>query len=266
MIKVLLMLFVCHLSYGQNIVKDIVHDFKNWQQKRWDTEHITILDAKGLFVQNIQQQSFSQNQFSAIGISLFRAKNIDRPNIERGREQSVSFSPFLKSKDGDAKSMSVNSNFAGYYLLKFGGKWSAGMQANTALNVRFNQKYSNNLVASEVFLSLSPRMHYFKNFKLLKKEIGLDYTVSTALFNLGYNTPSFTANFTNDNFGLFLPNFYNNFDSRLLIKFPASRRIKIQNPILGYRYNLQTITPANGQKVINGSHSIYLIASILNYK
>ena len=216
--------------------------------------------------QNLQQQSFSQNQFRGIGLAVFGSKVVDRAKYEKGVERYFSALPFYKSVNGTANSYSGNMSLARHYLRKMNKNFAIGAQVSFNLSARFGPEYDNNTFASEVFLSLSPKIRYVREFRLLKKNYAIDYSLSASLASIGFWTPTFTSNFTNNKFGGFLPNSYNAINSRLLLRFPNKKRITSISPLLGYGWNLQALYPSKYPSVINGTHTIYLIANLHKIK
>lgn len=264
--KLLILLFLATNCYSQQFLKDIKKELDNWRQKEWNSESIYKYHSLGLVQQNVQQQSFSQNQFRGFGLAVFGSKVVDRTKYEMGVERYFSALPFYKSVNGTANSYSGNMSLARHYLRKMNKNFSIGAQVSFNVSARVGPEYDNNTFASEVFLSLNPKIKYVKEFRLLKRTYAIDYSLSASLASGGFWTPTFTSNFTNNKFGGFLPNSYNTINSRLLWRFPNKRRITSISPLLGYGWNLQALTPSKYPNVINGTHTIYLIANLHKIK
>lgn len=261
----MLLLFSFNCS-AQHILQDLKSDLKTWRQKEWNTEHILKYNALGIVQQNLQQQSFSQNQFSGFGLAIFGSKVVDRAKYETGVERYLGALPFYKSVNGTANSYSGNLSLARHYMWKVKKNFLVGAQVSFNVSARFGPEYDNNTLASELFLSLGPKMKYNHDFRIFKKNYSLDYSLAASLASLGFWTPTYTSNFTNNRFGGFLPNTYNAINSRILLKFPNKKRITSIRPMIGYGWNLQALTPTKYPSVINGTHSIYLIANLHKIK
>jgi hypothetical protein len=252
--------------YSQHFLKDIKKEINAWRQKEWNSESIYKYNALGGVQQNLQQQSFSQNQFRGLGLAVFGSKVVDRTNYEIGVERYLGALPFYKSANGTANSYSGNISLARHYLRKVNKNFAIGAQVSFNVSARFGPEYDNNSIASEVFLSLNPKMKYVREFRLFRRNYAIDYSLSAALASVGFWTPTFTSNFTNNKFDGFLPNAYNAINSRLLLRFPNKKRITSISPMLGYGWNLQALTPSEYPSVINGTHTIYLIANLHKIK
>ena len=264
--KTLLFFLLSQASFGQHLVKDLIKDYKTWKQKQWSTEQIFKYNGFGIVQQNLQQQSFSQNQFTGYGFAALGNKVIDRPKYELGVERYLGLMPFFQSENGTANSYSINTVLARHYLRKVNNKISLGAQVAFSFSGRFGPEYDNNSFATEVFTSLRPKIRYKTDFRFLKRSYGLDYSLSAAVGSIGFWTPTFTSNFTNNKIGIFLPNSYNAIDSRVFLRFPHKKRIQSISPLLGYGWNLQTLTPSKYPNVTNGTHTIYIIANLHKIK
>ncbi|MCP9761858.1 hypothetical protein EGI31_02745 [Lacihabitans soyangensis] len=247
-------------------MRDIKKEIDAWRQKEWNHESIYKYSALGGVQQNLQQQSFSQNQFRGLGLAVFGSKVVDRTKYEMGVERYLSALPFYKSENGSANSYSGNMSLARHYLRKVNKNFAIGAQVSFNVSARFGPEYDNNSISSEVFLSLNPKIKYVREFRLLRKSYAIDYSLSASLASVGFWTPTFTSNFTNNKFDGFLPNSYNAVNSRLLLRFPNKKRITSISPMLGYGWNLQALTPSKYPSVINGTHTIYLIANLHKIK
>ena len=264
--KLLILLFLATHCYSQHFLKDIKKEMDIWRQKEWNSESIYKYNGLGLAQQNLQQQSFSQNQFRGFGLAIFGSKVVDRTKYERGVERYFSALPFYKSANGTANSYSGNMSLARHYLRKVSKNFAIGAQMSLNVSARFGPEYDNNSIASEVFLSLNPKMKYVREFRLFRRNYAIDYSLSASMASVGFWTPTFTSNFTNNKFDGFLPNAYNAINSRLLLRFPNKKRITSISPLLGYGWNLQALTPSKYPGVINGTHTIYLIANLHKIK
>ena len=261
-----MLLFLSTNCFSQHFLNDIKKEIDAWRQKEWNSENIYKYQGLGLVQQNLQQQSFSQNQFRGIGLAVFGSKVVDRTKYEMGVERYFSALPYYKSANGTANSYSGNMTLARHYLRKINKNFAIGAQVAFNFSARFGPEYDNNSIASEVFLSLNPKIKYVREFRLLRKNYAIDYSLSASLASLGFWTPTFTSNFTNNKFDGFLPNSYNAINSRLLLRFPNKKRIASISPLLGYGWNLQALTPSKYPSVINVTHTIYLIANIHKIK
>jgi len=261
-----MLLFLSTNCFSQHFLNDIKKEIDAWRQKEWNSENIYKYQGLGLVQQNLQQQSFSQNQFRGIGLAVFGSKVVDRTKYEMGVERYFSALPYYKSANGTANSYSGNMTLARHYLRKVNKNFAIGAQVAFNFSARFGPEYDNNSIASEVFLSLNPKIKYVREFRLLRKNYAIDYSLSASLASLGFWTPTFTSNFTNNKFDGFLPNSYNAINSRLLLRFPNKKRIASISPLLGYGWNLQALTPSKYPSVINVTHTIYLIANIHKIK
>jgi hypothetical protein len=57
-------LFLSTSCFSQHFLKDIKKEIDAWRQKEWNSENINKYKGLGLVQQNLQQQSFSQNQIN----------------------------------------------------------------------------------------------------------------------------------------------------------------------------------------------------------
>ena len=264
--KILLLLFLSQICFGQSRIRSFLNDRKDKKEKRWATEHVYRTSAIALTSQNFQQQVFSQNQFSGIGIGLFNSSLIDRPKNQRGFENSLSLIPALKSVNSLSSSYSVTAVVGYYFLKKINQNLAVGGAANALIGGRFNGNYDNNAISTEAVIELAPKMRFAKDFRFLKKDLSLNYSLSAAVVGLGLWTPTYTSNFTRIGRGVVLPNKYNHFDSRLMLQLPARKRFTNIRPTIGYGWNAYILKANADQKIINATHSIYLIANFKQRK
>ncbi|MFY7912077.1 MAG: hypothetical protein ACOVO2_21110 [Emticicia sp.] len=264
--KILLLLFISQLSFGQSKIRTFLNERKEKKRQRWATEHVYRTSGLALASQNFQQQVFSQNQFSGIGIGFFSNSLIDRPKNQRGFENSLNLIPSLQSANSLSSSYSATATVGYYFLKKINQNLAVGVAANALIGGRFNGSYDNNAISTEAVIELAPKMRYAKDFKFLKKDYSFNYTLSAAVVGLGLWTPTYTSNFTNIGRGVVLPNKYNHFDSRLMLQLPARKRFTNIRPTIGYGWNAYILNANAEDKIINATHSIYLIANFKQRK
>jgi hypothetical protein len=92
-----MLLFLSTNCFSQHFLNDIKKEIDAWRQKEWNSENIYKYQGLGLVQQNLQQQSFSQNQFRGIGLAVFGSKVVDRTKYEMGVERYFSALPYYKS-------------------------------------------------------------------------------------------------------------------------------------------------------------------------
>lgn len=264
--KFILFFLLCQCCFGQHVIKDLFKDYKKWKHKQWSNEQIFKYSGLGLVQQNLQQQSFSQNQFTGFGLAAFGSKVIDRPTYELGVERYLGLLPLFQSENGTANSYSINTVLARHYLRKMNKNFSLGAQLVFSFSGRLGSEYDNNTFATEIFTSLKPKINYKKEVRFFKKTYGIDYSLSAAVGSIGFWTPTYTSNFTNNKLGIFLPNSFNAIDSRVFLRFPNRKRIPNISPIIGYGWSLQAITPSKYPNVTNATHTIYIIANLHKIK
>jgi hypothetical protein len=264
--KILLLLLVSQLSFGQSNIRNFLKDQKNKKENRWASEHVYRTSAIALTSQSFQQQVFSQNQFSGLGLAYFSSNLIDRPKNQRGFENYLGITPFLKSSNSTSTTYAVNAMVGYFYLKKINENVAVGGQINALIGGRLNGNYDNNSVSTEAVIELAPKLRYEKQFRLLKKDLTLDYTLSASILGFGFWTPTYTANFTQNGVGFLSPANYNHFNSKVLLKLPAGKRFTNFSPTIGYGWNAYVLKANSEQKIINATHSIYLIAHIQKLK
>jgi hypothetical protein len=59
-----MLLFLSNSCFSQHFLKGIKKENYVWRQKEWNAENIYKYQGLGLVQQNLQQQSFSQNQIN----------------------------------------------------------------------------------------------------------------------------------------------------------------------------------------------------------
>jgi hypothetical protein len=264
--KILLLLFISQMSLGQSQIRSFLSERKHKKENRWANEHVYRTSAFTLTSQHFQQQVFSQNQFSGLGIAYFRSSLVDRSKIQKGFENYIGLTPFLKSAQSISTSYAADAMFGYYYLKKINENVAFGGQINALIGGRLNGNYDNNSVSTEAVIELAPKMRYAKTFRFLKKNLELNYTLSASILGLGLWTPTYTSNFTLIGKGILSPVNYNHFNSKVLLKFPAGKRFVNFYPTIGYGWNAYILKANSEQKIINASHSIYLIAHIQKLK
>jgi hypothetical protein len=264
--KFFLLLLISQLSFGQSNIRFFLKDRRNKKENRWATEHLYRTSAIALTSQSFQQQVFSQNQFSGLGLTYFSSNLIDRPKNQKGFENFIGVTPFLKSANSTSTSYAANAMIGYFYLKKINKNIAIGGQINALIGGRLNGNYDNNSVSTEAVVELAPKLRYEKQFRFLKKNLTLDYTLSASVFGVGFWTPTYTANFTQNDVGFLSPTNYNHFNSKVLLKLPAGKRFVNFNPTIGYGWNAYVLKANSEQKIINAIHSIYLIAHIQKLK
>ncbi|WP_394990050.1 hypothetical protein [Emticicia sp.] len=264
--KILLLLVVSQLSFGQSKISNFMNERRNKKENRWANEHVYRTSALALTSQSFQQQVFSQNQFSGLGLAYFSSNLVDRPKIQKGFENYIGITPFLKAAQSTSTSYSVNAMFGYFYLKKMNESLAIGGQLNALIGGRLNGNYDNNSVSAEAIIELAPKLHYARTFRFLKKNLELNYTLSASVLGFGFWTPTYTANFTQNGIGLLSPKNYNHFNSRIMLKLPDGKRFINFSPTIGYGWNAYVLQANSEQKIINATHSIYLIAHIQKLK
>lgn len=257
---------ISQLSFGQSRLRNFLNERKDKKRQRWSTEHVYSTSGIALASQNFQQQVFSQNQFSGIGIGLFSSSLVDRPKNQRGFENSLSLIPSLKSDNSLSSSYSATATVGYYFLKKINVNLAIGGAVNALIAGRFNGNYDNNAISTEAVVELAPKMRYAKDFRFLKKDLSINYTLSASVMGGGLWTPTYTSNFTDIGRGMLLPNKYNHFDSRLMLQLPARKRFTNVRPTIGYSWNTYILHANADQKIINATHTIYLIANFKQRK
>jgi hypothetical protein len=265
----LLVCFVCMctVGFGQSKIRSFFDNRQSKRESRWASEHVYKLSALSLTSQTLQQQVFSQNQFSGLGISSFYDRLIDRPTVQKGLEQTFAGTMFLKSPNSESKTNSADVNIGVYYLRKLKNpSFALGGQLNFILGARLNSNYDNNSVSGEAIIELAPKMRYIKDVYFLRKSLRVDYSLSASLAGVALWTPTFTSNFTLIGKGLVAPNKYNHINSRLFINLPAGKRFTNLRATVGYGWNMYILKANTDQNIINATHTIYLIAKLNKLK
>jgi hypothetical protein len=261
------LLCVSQLSFGQSRIRTFMLNQKNKRENSWAAEHVYSTSALSLTYQTVQQQVFSQNQFSGVGLSFFHDKLVDRTKIQRGTEQTIAASTFLKSPLSETNTNAIDVQVGFYWLKKLKNPaLSVGGQLNFVLGTRLNPNYDNNSVSGEAIIELAPKLKYRKEFSFLSMPLGIDYSFSASLLGAALYTPTFTSNFTLIGMRLAAPNSYNHFNSRLLVSLPAGKRFPNKKMTLGYGWNMYILKANNEQNIINATHTIYLIANLHKFK
>ena len=258
--------FIPFTSFGQFGLKQFRIKHKQKVQNRWEIEKVYRTRSVGFTYQSQQQQVFSQNQYSGFGVNLYFDKLVDRPKSQSGIETYGSFNPFLSSTNSGSNTMSADAIFGIYHLRKLNPAFSVGGQFNSMIGARLNSNYDNNSVQTEVALELAPKIRFEKDFRLLKKNYGINYTLSATIVGFGAWTPTYTSNFTLLGFGVLSPLNYNHFNSKVFLKLPAKKRFATIHPTIGYGWNAYFLKVNNEQRSINALHSIFLIANIQKLK
>lgn len=261
-----LMLLISQLSFGQSRIRNFILERNNKKESRWATEHVYRISALNLSVQNFQQQVFSQNQYSGLGLAHYSSTLVDRPKIQKGFENFIGITPFLKSVKSTSNTYSANATIGYFYLKKLNNNLALGGQINALIGGRFNGNYDNNSVSAEAVLEIAPKLRYEKPFSIFRKNFALTYTLSASVLGFGFWTPTYTANFTQNGIGLLSPINYNHFNSQIFLKMPAGKRFENISPILGYGWNAYVLKANSEQNIINATHSIFLIAHIQKLK
>ena len=236
------------------------------KENRWATEHVYRTSALALSTQTFQQQVFSQNQFSGLGLAYFNSKLVDRPKKQTGFENFIGVTPFLKSAKSTSTSYAVNAMFGYFNLKKINDNLAIGGQISALIGGRFNPNYDNNAISTEAIIELAPKMRYVKSFRFLNRTFEVNYTLSAALLGLGLWTPTYTSNFTLLGNGVLSPVNYHHFNSQIMLKLPAGKRFINFNPTIGYGWNAYILKANADQKIINANHTIYLIANFKQLK
>lgn len=260
------MLLISQLSFGQSRIRNFILERNNKKETRWATEHVYRIAALNLSVQNFQQQVFSQNQYSGLGLAYFSSTLVDRPKIQKGFENFIGVTPFLKSAQSNSNTYAANAMFGYFYLKKLNQNIALGGQINALFGGRLNGNYDNNSVSTEAVIEIAPKVRYEKPFHFFGKNFALTYTLSASVLGFGFWTPTYTANFTQNGVGLLSPTNYNHFNSQVFLKMPAGKRFVNFSPILGYGWNAYILKANSEQKIINATHSIFLIAHIQKLK
>lgn len=261
-------LFLSQISFAQNGFRSFMLKQKTKKENRWATENVFKTSVFSLNLQTIQQQVFSQNQFSGIGIGYFSSQLVDRPKIQKGHESYIGINPFLRSINSTSSTLQGDLMLGYFYLKKLNEKLSIGGQLNHLLSGRFNGNYDNNSISAETVVEIAPKLHYTKPIRFLRKDFQIDYNLSASILGFGFWTPSYTSNFTliSKGVGVLLPTNYNHFNSRLMLKLPAGKRFSNFSPIIGYGWNTYILKANSSQNIINATHSIYFIGHIQKLK
>lgn len=262
----LLIMFLSQISFGQSRIRSFLTEQKNKKESRWASEHVYRISAFNLSVQNFQQQVFSQNQYSGLGLAYFGSTLVDRPKTQKGFENFIGVTPFLKSAKSTSNTYSANAMIGYFYLKKLNNNFALGGQINALIGGRLNGNYDNNSVSAEAVIEIAPKLRYEKLFQLFGKNYALTYTLSASVLGFGFWTPTYTANFTQNGVGLLSPTNYNHFNSQIMLKMPAGKRFVNFSPVLGYGWNAYILKANAEQKIINATHSIFLIAHIQKLK
>lgn len=257
--------FISQVANGQSFLKRWHRNYKTKKTENWNTENVEKQKALALSFKNLQQQSFSKNQFSGVGLTAYSQSNISRKTNFHGYETSIS--GFLVSAaNSTSNTISGNSTVGYYYLYKLSEKIALGAQINFLVDFRINGNYDNNTISGETALTFNPKISYQESFRFLKRTLGIEYALSTTAVGFGLWTPTYTSNFTRTGIGFLSPQNFQQFNSRFIVKLPAGKRFPSISPFIGYGWNGYALKVNDSQKAINGIHSIYILANINKLK
>ena len=265
--KILLLVCLCQVSFGQSRLRSFMSERKTKRENRWASEHVYKTSALSLTYQTVQQQVFSENQFGGLGFSFFNDNLTDRPKIQRGIEQTIAANFLLKAPKSESNTNAIDIQIGFYKLKKLKNpNLSIGGQLNFILGARVNTNYDNNSVSGEAIIEFAPKLRYRKEVSFLSIPLGIDYSLTASALGIALWTPTFTSNFTLIGKGFLPPTNYNHFNSRLLVSLPSGKRFPNKQLTFGYGWNAYILKANSEQKIINATHTIYLIANLHKIK